>query len=93
LHIDQVTEILFAAEAGRRPCVTTRALLDQRIGEIDRVVADLTAMRETLTATRDAPAAASSEAESAVCPVIENPRLRVPQNWGSPPSIEQRRRP
>src|SRR5215216_4724856 len=50
LHVDQVAEILDAAHDGQRPCATTNQLLDRRIGEIDRVIAELSDLRATLTA-------------------------------------------
>ena len=75
LHIDQVAEILTAAHNGQPPCATTRALLDRRIGEIDRVIAELSTLRESLTTARDT--AASATPDTAICPVLENPRLRM----------------
>jgi MerR family copper efflux transcriptional regulator len=75
LHIDQVAEILTAAHDGQPPCATTRALLDRRIGEIDRVIAELSTLRESLTTARDT--AASATPDTAICPVLENPRLRM----------------
>lgn len=74
LHIGQVAEILNAAHDGQRPCATTNQLLDRRISEIDHVVAELSALRDKLTAARDTPAA-DTAADTAICPVLENPRL------------------
>jgi MerR family transcriptional regulator, copper efflux regulator len=74
LHVDQVAEILDAAHDGQRPCATTHQLLDRRIGEIDRVIAELSTLRATLTAARQTPAADTDPAAT-ICPVVENPRL------------------
>jgi DNA-binding transcriptional MerR regulator len=49
LHIDQVGEILAAAQGGRRPCRTTNQLLERRISEIDRAIAELSILRAALT--------------------------------------------
>jgi MerR family transcriptional regulator, copper efflux regulator len=80
LHVDQVAEILNAAHDGQRPCATTNQLLDRRIGEIDRVIAELSGLRATLTAARDAPAATAADA--AICPVLQNPRLHQAEASG-----------
>lgn len=37
LHLDQVAEVLAAAEGGGWPCATTRVLVQDRITEIDRL--------------------------------------------------------
>jgi MerR family transcriptional regulator, copper efflux regulator len=82
LHVDQVGEILDAAHDGQRPCATTTRLLDRRIGEIDHVIAELSALRATLIAARETPAADNA----AICPVVENPRLREPTPTPQPHS-------
>jgi DNA-binding transcriptional MerR regulator len=53
LHLNQIGEILAAAHGGQRPCSITRELLDQRINEIDHIVADLSTLRDTLTTARE----------------------------------------
>lgn len=76
LHLDQIGDILAAAHDGQRPCSTTRELLDQRISEIDHVVAKLSALRDTLVVARDA-TDTDIAAKPGICPVIEaNPRAR-----------------
>ena len=62
LHLSQIGEILAAAHDGRQPCSITRELLDQRIHEIDDVVANLGKLRHTLTTARDT---------SALCTVLD----------------------
>lgn len=69
LHLDQVAEILEAAGAGGRPCGITRELLDQRIGEVDRVMDELSRLREDLLAARHSKPADATD--SSICPVIE----------------------
>ena len=69
LHVDQISEILAAASDGRQPCGTTRRILDQRIGEIDDLIAGLTELRASLAAARDT---ALPDDGTAICPVIEN---------------------
>lgn len=69
LHLDQIAEILEAADAGARPCGITRDLLDQRIGEVDRVMAELSGLREVLLAARRTKTISSND--SFICPVIE----------------------
>lgn len=70
LHLDQIADILAAAHEGQRPCATTRHLLDQRIGEIDRVVTELTSLRATLAATLDR-ADTDLVGKPGICPIIE----------------------
>ena len=53
LHLNQIGDILAAAQDGQHPCSITRELLDQRINEIDDVVAKLSALRDSLAAARD----------------------------------------
>lgn len=69
LHLDQVADVLRAAESGRPPCATTRHVLGERIGEIDAVVAELTALRARVAAARDG--ATPERASDTICPVIE----------------------
>ena len=69
LHLDQIAEILEAADAGARPCGITQELLDQRIGEVDRVMDELSGLREVLLAARHSKAIYSTD--SFICPVIE----------------------
>lgn len=69
LHLDQVAEILEASDAGGRPCGITRELLDQRIGEVDRVMDELSRLREVLLAVRHSKDADATD--SSICPVIE----------------------
>ncbi len=69
LHLDQITEILATAHEGQAPCATTRAILDQRISEIDQVINRLTDLRNSLAAARNTHAARADE--TGICPLIE----------------------
>lgn len=69
LHLDQVAEILEAADSGGRPCGLTREMLDQRIGEVERVLEELGCLREMLLATRHSKDIDATD--SNICPVIE----------------------
>jgi len=73
LHVNQIAQILATAHDGQPPCATTRAILDQRISEIDRLIAGLTELRATLATAQDTtPDHASTS--TAICPVIEQPK-------------------
>lgn len=69
LHLDQVAEILEAADSGGRPCGLTREVLDQRIGEVERVLDELSRLREVLLAARHSKDVDATD--SNICPVIE----------------------
>lgn len=70
LHLDQIADVLTAAHDGQHPCTTTRHLLNQRISEIDRVVAELTSLRASLTAALE-PTDTDLADTPGICPVIE----------------------
>lgn len=72
LRLNEIGRILELQRAGRRPCPTVLDLLDQRIADIDRTIADLRALRHTMTATRSRATVAARSGETAViCPLIE----------------------
>lgn len=54
LSLDAIAEIVAAAADGA-PCDRTRALLAQRVDEIDRAVADLQALRSAIVCAIDTP--------------------------------------
>lgn len=70
LHVNQVAEIIAAAQGGQRPCVTNRAILDRRIQEVDQLVAGLTDLRKSLAEARDSNHDTADGAS--VCAVIEH---------------------
>lgn len=72
LPLDDIGAILTLRRAGTTPCTAVRGLLDTRIAEIDQTIADLQALRASLTATRQAAAVTGvpPEATGTVCPII-----------------------
>lgn len=70
LHIDQIRDILSTAHQGRRPCGTTRVILDQRIDEIDTLIRELGELRQALSRAQDAD---ETHDPGRICPVIERP--------------------
>lgn len=79
LRVDDIAVILACRRDGRPPCDTTRALLDQRIGEIDATLANLTALRAALARDRANQVRPDDDDHDAglptgpgyVCPLIE----------------------
>lgn len=72
LHIDQIADILATAHDGQWPCATTRAIISQRIAEIEQLIAGLTELRATLADARNT-STDNPRAGLAICPVIEKP--------------------
>lgn len=72
LRLDEIGRILDLQRSGRQPCNTVVDLLDERIADIDRTMADLRALRRTMTAARArATDAARSGREAVICDLIE----------------------
>ena len=67
LSLDAIAEISAIAENGA-PCERTRALLAQRVAEIDAVIADLQRLRTTITGAQRA---SVDQSLSSRCAVIE----------------------
>ncbi|MCA1695240.1 MAG: MerR family DNA-binding protein [Actinobacteria bacterium] len=61
LHLDGISAILAARSNGNPPCPTVRAMLEDRITEIDQTILDLRALRTALANTRASADLASSE--------------------------------
>ena len=57
LTLAQIREVLHVRDAGAAPCHHVRQLLDSRVHQLDRQIADLQALRENVTELRDAAAA------------------------------------
>jgi DNA-binding transcriptional MerR regulator len=57
LTLAQIREVLHVRDAGAAPCHHVRELLDSRVHQLDRQIADLQALRENVTELRDAAAA------------------------------------
>jgi len=73
LHLDNIREVLDIRDGGIPPCATVRDLLDARIAEIDTAVADLLALRKTLTDTRHRANTCTDDKPVTVCAIIEDP--------------------
>lgn len=72
LRLDEIGRILDLQRAGAQPCATVVRLLDERIGDIDRTMAELAALRQTLVNARRGAKQASREGDDAViCRLIE----------------------
>ncbi|GAB2882874.1 Cu(I)-responsive transcriptional regulator [Streptomyces deserti] len=71
LHVDGIREVLAICDGGTQPCGTVRALLDARIAEIDATVAELLALRKTLTDIRQRADARAEGEPATVCAIIE----------------------
>jgi DNA-binding transcriptional MerR regulator len=52
LSLAQIRQIIEIRDAGTAPCRHVRALLDSRLDALDRQIAELGALRETVTALR-----------------------------------------
>ena len=71
LGLDAVGEVLVLRQAGQQPCNRVEALLDERISQIDRTIAELTELRSTLLAARSGPVPASPRDGDEICPIID----------------------
>ncbi|MEU9244399.1 MerR family transcriptional regulator [Streptomyces sp. NPDC048385] len=72
LHLDDIRDILATRGGGIPPCATVRDLLDDRITEIDATVAELLALRRTLTETRRRADDCTDDRPVTICAVIED---------------------
>lgn len=73
LSLDDIDAILALRGGGTSPCAAVRTMVDARIAEIDRAIAELRALRATLIYAREEASASGSEPGQGggVCPVIE----------------------
>lgn len=73
LQLSEIKDILDLQRGGAAPCTRVTELLDGRIAEIDRTLADLRALRRSLTSARRAARDSQRRGEQAVvCQIIEN---------------------
>lgn len=61
LTLAQIREVLQVRDAGAAPCRHVHELLDRRVQELDRQIADLEALRVTVAELRDSAAEANPE--------------------------------
>lgn len=72
LRLDEIGRIIDLQRSEGRPCSMVIDLLDDRLADIDRTIADLRALRQTLAAARSqAEQAMASGRDAVVCTVIE----------------------
>lgn len=77
LRLDEIAQILELQRSGRQPCATVLDLLNERITDIDRTMADLKALRRTMiTARARAQEAASAGEDAVICRLIETTTAR-----------------
>lgn len=73
LSLAEIKDILDLQRNGAAPCGHVTALLDAHIGEIDRTLADLRALRRSLVEVRRTARDSQRRGEDAVvCRIIEN---------------------
>lgn len=68
LTLNEIKEILLLHDQGKTPCPHTRELIGNKIREIDRKIADLSAMRTKLAGLRKQKQGRSGG--TAICPII-----------------------
>ncbi|MQA06350.1 MAG: MerR family DNA-binding protein [Streptosporangiales bacterium] len=71
LSLGEIRDILDLRRSGTTPCRHVVALLDQRIREVDRTIADLRQLRHTLTGTRTHAHQHQTDHTDGVCQIIE----------------------
>lgn len=75
LTLAEIRDILDLQRDGAAPCTRVTELLDTRIAEIDRTLADLRALRRSLATARSSARESQRRGEAAVvCRIIETTR-------------------
>lgn len=72
LHLDDIRDVLAIRAGGTPPCPTVRNLLHARIAEIDATIAELLALRDTLTDTRQRADDCTDNTPATVCGIIDS---------------------
>jgi DNA-binding transcriptional MerR regulator len=70
LALDEIRQILALRDRGRQPCDYVRDVLHRKVSRLERQIAELTRLRDQLTAL-DQRADAPAEGESGTCRLIE----------------------
>jgi len=74
LTLPEIKDILDLQRQGATPCTRVTELLDTRLAEIDRTLADLRALRRSLATTRSAARDTQRRGQDAmICRIIEAP--------------------
>ncbi|GAC1652253.1 MAG: hypothetical protein NVS4B6_28640 [Mycobacterium sp.] len=72
--LDEIGQIIDLQRRGQQPCATVIDLLDRRLVAVERTLADLRALRQTLIAAKNrAQDAARSGTNTVICRIIESP--------------------
>lgn len=78
--VAEIRDIVSIRRSGRAPCSHVRTLIDTKLTNIDRALADLKAARDELAAMRKSwRAHSNSSGNAAVCPHIE--RIKTVRKW------------
>ena len=72
LSLGEIRDILDIRRGGTAPCRHVLTLLDQRIREVDRTIAELRQLRQALAHTRSAAARHQAEDTESVCGIIDH---------------------
>jgi DNA-binding transcriptional MerR regulator len=73
LHLDDIGKIFAIRNGGTPPCAAVRAMLDERISEIDATVTELLSLRRSLTSTRRRADDCCADDTPTICRAIEEP--------------------
>ena len=72
LRLDEIRDIIELQRGGAQPCQTVLGLLDRHIADIDRTIADLSALRKSLVGARArAKTSKRNGQDSVVCHIVE----------------------
>lgn len=85
LSLTEIAEVLELQRGGAQPCALVIGLLDAHLAQIERTLAELRALRESLLAARDtAQESLRSGQEAVFCRIIEGPWDREGARAGNP---------
>lgn len=76
LSLAEIKELIETADTGTRPCIRLKAMVERHIDELDTRIAELQALRCTLSRRATQIEASMKERRGRgadICPVIENP--------------------
>ena len=91
LRLEEIKDIIDLQRQGAQPCQKVLQLVDSHIGEIDRTIADLKALRQTLVKAQHAAKESSKNGEGAVvCRIIESLRPDSEPRTKTSPTIPTR---
>jgi len=71
MTLRDIRRIVDLHQAGMTPCACVTHVLDERIGQIDQTINDLTQLRHTMITARQRAADSGQGIRAQVCPIIE----------------------